>query len=376
MTAMRQKPKIVTIVGTRPELIRLSRVIPLFDRLFSHVLVHTGQNADPRLKDIFLSELGLRNPDRYFDVPVTSNARMLADLLVKTEDLLKQEKPDAMLLLGDTNSALSCIIARKMGVPVFHLEAGNRCFDAESPEEINRRIVDHTCDYNIAYTEAARRNLLREGLHPQRTLVMGSPLREVIDHYKDAIAASGVLAALALAPGQYIAASLHRQESVDDAGRLAGLLQALRDIHAMTGLPVVLSTHPRTRQRIEAQGKPVAANDAGLRFLPPFGFFDWCHLQQHAACVVSDSGTVSEEAAMLGFAAVTPRKSMERPEAIEHGCVILSGIEPAQVTAAVAQALELGAGAAVPAEYQVRDFSRRIAMLVGAACRLPRGGNA
>ncbi len=374
MTANPRLPKIVTIVGTRPELIRLSRTIPLFDRLFTHLLVHTGQNADPRLKDIFLSELGIRAPDVYFDVPVTSNARMLADLLVKTEELLLREKPDAMLMLGDTNSALSCIVARKMGVPVFHLEAGNRCFDAESPEEINRRIVDHTCDFNIAYTEAARRNLLREGLHPQHVYVMGSPLREVIDFYKNAIDASKVLDTLRLAPGKYIAASLHRQESVDDPARLAGLLQALQEIHVKTGWPVVLSTHPRTRQRIEEKSKTA---HAGLQFLPPFGFFDWCRLQQQSACVVSDSGTVSEEAAMLGFAAVTPRKSMERPEAMEYGRVILSGIESAQVSAAVEQALALGAGApaAVPPEYQVTDFSRRVAMLVGAACRLPRGND-
>jgi UDP-N-acetylglucosamine 2-epimerase len=369
------KPKIVTIVGTRPELIRLSRTIPLFDRLFTHLLVHTGQNADPRLKDIFLGELGIRKPDFYFDLPVTSNARMLAGLMIKTEDLLLREKPDAMVLLGDTNSALCCIVARKMGVPIFHLEAGNRCFDAESPEEINRRIVDHTCDFNIAYSEAARRNLLREGLHPQRTFVMGSPLREVIDYYAESIGSSKVLDTLGLAPGKFIAASLHRQESVDDPGRLAGLLQALQDIHAMLGWPVVLSTHPRTRQRI---GETSNAAKSAVQFLPPFGFFDWCKLQQQAACVVSDSGSVSEEAAMLGFAAVTPRKSMERPEAMEHGRVILSGIEPALVTAAVKLALELapGAAAAVPPEYQVADFSRRIAMLVGGNCRLPRGGDA
>jgi UDP-N-acetylglucosamine 2-epimerase (non-hydrolysing) len=280
-----------------------------------------------------------------------------------------------MLLLGDTNSALSCIVARKMGVPVFHLEAGNRCFDAESPEEVNRRIIDHTCDFNIAYTEAARRNLLREGLHPRRIFVAGSPLREVIDFYKDSIHCSKVLETLELLPKRFIAASLHRQESVDDPGRLAGLLQALNDIHAATGWPVVLSTHPRTRQRIAEKSK---AADSAVRFLPPFGFFDWCRLQQQAACVVSDSGTVSEEAAMLGFAAVTPRKSMERPEAMDCGRVILSGIEPAQVVAAVKLALELapGADAAVPPEYQVADFSRRIAMLVGGTCRMPRGGEA
>jgi UDP-N-acetylglucosamine 2-epimerase (non-hydrolysing) len=368
MTVDPRPPKIVTIVGTRPELIRLSRTLPLFDRLFNHLLVHTGQNADPRLKDIFISELGLREPDVYFGVPLTSGAGMLADLLVKTEALLLREKPDALMLLGDTNSALACIVARKMGVPVFHLEAGNRCFDPESTEEVNRRIVDHTCDYNLAYTEAARRNLLREGLAPNRVYVTGSPLREVIDHFSPAIHGSGVLDALGLTPRRYIAASLHRQESVDNAGRMAGLLQALRDVHEMTGWPVVLSTHPRTRQRIEANG---VTGDAAVRFLPPFGFFDWCRLQQQSACVVSDSGTVSEEAAMLGFSAVTPRKSMERPEAIDHGRVILSGIEPTQVTGAVRLALGLASAGkvAMPPEYQVTDFSRRVAMLVGSACR-------
>lgn len=370
-TAEQLPLKIVTIVGTRPELIRLSRTIPLFDRLFRHVLVHTGQNADPRLKDIFLGELGIRSPDYYLDVPLTSGARMLADLLVKTEDLFVREKPDALLLLGDTNSALSCIVARKLGVPIYHLEAGNRCFDRESPEEINRRIVDHTSDFNIAYTEAARRNLLAEGLHPRRVYVSGSPLGEVIAHYRSNIDTSMVLKTLGLTKGQYIAASLHRQENVDDPQRLAELLLALQDIHVATGWPVVLSTHPRTRRRLDEGAAPATP---GVRFLPPFGFFDWCRLQQDAACVVSDSGTVSEEAALLGFAAITPRKSMERPEAMDCGKVILCGIERRDIAAAARLALELKAGVsdAMPAEYRVTDFSARIAKLVGGTCRAAR----
>lgn len=364
-------PKILTLVGTRPELIRLSRTIPLFDGLFTHVLAHTGQNADPRLKDIFLDELGIRAPDHYLDVPVTSPAAMLADLFVKTEALLARERPDAMVILGDTNSALACIIARKQGVPVYHLEAGHRCFDRESPEEANRRIIDHTCDVNVAYTEAARRNLLHEGLHPRRTYVLGSPLGEVIAHNRGRIATSGVLKTLALEPGRYLAASLHRQETVDDPARLTGLLSALQAAHVETGWPVILSTHPRIRRRIdEGAGKQAP----GVRFAPPFGFFDWCHLQSHAACVISDSGTVSEEATLLGFAAVTPRKSMERPEAMDCGRVILCGIAPDDVLNALRLALKTppGPDAGVPPEYRVTDYSRRLAALVGGTCRLVR----
>lgn len=367
-------PKILTLVGTRPELIRLSRTIPLFDSLFAHVLVHTGQNADPRLKDLFLDELGIRAPDHHLDVPVTSPAAMLANLFVKTEALLARERPDAMVILGDTNSALACIVARKQGVPVYHLEAGHRCFDRESPEEANRRIVDHTCDINVAYTEAARRNLLREGLHPRRTYVLGSPLGEVIAHYRGGIDASRVLDTLELKPGRYLAASLHRQETVDDPARLAGLLDALQAAHTETGWPVILSTHPRTRRRLdEAGGKPAP----GVRFAPPFGFFDWCALQKNAACVISDSGTVSEEATLLGFAAVTPRRSMERPEAMDCGRVILCGIAPADVLNALRLALKTppGPNAGVPPEYGVTDYSRRLAALVGGTCRIVRDWN-
>ncbi len=369
-----QAPKIVTIVGTRPELIRLSRTIPLFDAVFSHVLVHTGQNSDPRLKDVFFGELGIRNPDYHLDVALATHARMLADLLVKTEDLLATEKPDALLLLGDTNSALCCIVARKQGIPIYHLEAGNRCFDPESPEEVNRRLIDHTSDFNIAYTESARRNLLREGMHARRIHVVGSPMGEVIAHYMNGILASKAVETLALTPGQYFAASLHRQETVDDPARLSGLMRALQGIHAATGWPVILSTHPRTRQRIEEGAQDLTA---AIRFLPPFGFFDWCKLQKLAACVISDSGTVSEEAAMLGFPAVTPRKSMERPEAMDFGRVMLCGIEPEHIVSSVQLALKLApaAGSGIPPAYQVADFSRRVAMLVGATCRLVRGAD-
>lgn len=361
--------KVMTIVGTRPEIIRLSRIIPVLDQNFCHVLAHTGQNHDPNLKDIFFKELNIRAPDYYFDLEATSMAKMLSGLFLGVENALLRERPDALLILGDTNSALSCIIARKYGVPIYHMEAGNRCFDRDSPEETNRRIVDHTSDFNLAYTEAARRNLLREGLHPRRVYVTGSPLFEVVSHYSAQINENDILQRLGLGVRNYFVASIHRQETVDDGDRIRGIFTALEALHQKYGWPVLLSVHPRTKIRMEQFGLTISK---GIQMRPPFGYFDWCRLQMSAACVVSDSGTVSEEAAILNFPAVTPRNAMERPEAMECGNVTLCGLTPE----AIAQSIDLmmarasGGACEIPAAYRVPDVSHRIAALITGTCKL------
>ena len=361
--------KVMTIAGTRPEIIRLSRIIPAFDQHFSHVLVHTGQNHDPNLKDIFFRELNLREPDYYFDLSTASMGAMLSGLFLEVEKALIRERPDALLILGDTNSALSCIIARKYGVPVYHMEAGNRCFDRASPEEINRRIVDHISDFNLAYTEAARRNLLREGLHPRRVYVTGSPMYEVVRHYHAQIQNNDVLQRLGLRTREYFAASIHRQETVDNGGNIRSVFTALDALHQMHGWPVVISTHPRTKAKLEQFG---VMKSPGIRLMPPFGYFDWCRLQMSAACVVSDSGTVSEEAAILNFPAVTPRLAMERPEAMESGNVVLCGLTPETIAQSVTLMMARPAGGTreIPEAYRVPDVSHRVAALITGTCKL------
>jgi UDP-N-acetyl-L-fucosamine synthase len=366
--------KVMTIAGTRPEIIRLSCIIPVFDQHFSHVLVHTGQNHDPNLKDIFFRELSLREPDYYFELTTSSMGNMLSGLFLEMEKTLIRERPDAVLILGDTNSALSCIIARKYGVPVYHMEAGNRCFDRNSPEEINRRIVDHTCDFNLAYTEAARRNLLREGLHPRRVYVTGSPMYEVVQHHRASLNSSDVLQRLGLDAGKYFAASIHRQETVDDDGNIRSIFAALDALHQKHGWPVVISTHPRTKSKLEQFG---VVKSAGIRMMPPFGYFDWCRLQMSAACVISDSGTVSEEAAILNFPAVTPRHAMERPEAMENGNVVLCGLSPETITQSVALMMARPAGGPheIPDAYRAPDVSHRVAALITGTCKLAQAWN-
>ena len=363
--------KIMTIAGTRPELIRLSRIIPVLDQLFSHVLVHTGQNQDAGLKDVFFSGLGLRQPDHCLNLDLQSPGRMLSGLLPEIERLVNEEKPGAALILGDTNSALACIILKKCGVPIYHMEAGNRCFDPESPEEINRRIVDHTCDFNLPYTEAARRNLLREGLHPRRIYLTGSPLCEVIQHYRENIRESDILEKLGLRERKFIAVSIHRQETVDHPERIGPVFQVLARLHREHEMPVIFSTHPRTRQKISQFGVSIPE---GVRCIDPMGYFAWCRLQMTSACVVSDSGTVSEEAALLDFPAVSPRNAMERPEAMDCGNVVLCGLSPEAITSSVAlmMARPSSAPRTIPAEYRVPDVSHRVAALIAGTCRLSR----
>jgi UDP-N-acetylglucosamine 2-epimerase len=352
--------RVVTIVGTRPEVIRLSRTIARLDATFDHLLVHTGQNYDYELNGVFFDELGLRPPDHYLAVDTSSLGRTLGGTLVAVEQILLELRPDAVLVLGDTNSCISAVMAKRLQVPVYHMEAGNRCFDPNVPEEVNRSLVDHVADFNLVYTEAARRNLLAEGLPTQRIALTGSPMAEVLAHYEAAIRSSSALADLELDAGGYVLVSAHREENVDDPARLGLLVRTLEVVRDELHRPVLVSTHPRTRQRLEALGVKTLN---GVTFHKPFGFLDYVHLQQHAYCVLSDSGTIAEESSILGFPAVTLRDAIERPEALETGAIVTAGLEPAVVIDAVRQVVaqwDAGEVPTTPTEYRILDCSQRV----------------
>lgn len=351
--------KVMTIVGTRPEIIRLSRVIDRLDRTVEHVLVHTGQNYDYGLSQVFFDDLGLRCPDHYLAVDTSSLGRVLGETLIKTEEVLKVEKPHAVLVLGDTNSCIAAVMARRMRIPVYHMEAGNRCFDENVPEETNRRLVDHVADFNLVYTEHARRNLLAEGLHPRRILLTGSPMREVLEHYRPQIDASTVLSVLELQPRGYFLVSAHREENVDPPERLQQFLDCLDAVYEQWKLPLIVSTHPRTRKRLEEFGADNPLGD--IRFLDPFGFHDYNKLQMDAACVLSDSGTISEESSILGFPAITLRDSIERPEALDAGVIVMTGLDPSDVVKAIRLVTlpGLGGPTSIPPGYEITDTSNR-----------------
>ena len=347
--------KVMTIVGTRPEIIRLSATVKLLDRTVDHVLVHTGQNYDHALNQVFFDDLGVRAPDHFMNVDTSSLGTVLGGVLVKTEELLLAERPDAVLILGDTNSSLAAVMAKRMRVPVYHMEAGNRSFDENVPEETNRRLVDHVADFNLVYTEHALRNLIAEGLHPQRILKTGSPMKEILDAHADAISGSDVLQRLGLEPRGYLLVSAHRQENVDSPARLNRLLDCLEVAVRETGLPVLVSTHPRTRKHLDALGREVD----GVTFHEPLGFFDYVALQQSAHCVLSDSGTISEESALLGFPAVTLRESIERPEALDTGSIVMTGLDPDSVAEAIRFSVSEDPASQVPEDYRIADCSRR-----------------
>jgi UDP-N-acetylglucosamine 2-epimerase (non-hydrolysing) len=324
--------KVMTVVGTRPELIKLSRVISELERCVTHVLVHTGQNYDYELNGIFFRELGIRKPDHFLEAASDTPAATIGNAIAGADRVLAEEKPDAFLLLGDTNSCLAAIAAKRRKVPVFHMEAGNRCFDERVPEEINRRIVDHISDINLPYTEHARRYLLAEGLRAETIIKTGSPMREVIEFYMPKIRRSPVLRELKLKRDGYFLASAHREENVDDPGRFRDFLASLAAVRETWRLPVVVSTHPRTRKRLEESGaRPVA----GTRLLKPLGFFDYVKLQMNARCVISDSGTITEESSLLDFPAVTLRQAHERPEGMDEGTLIMCGVKPEGVVTAI-----------------------------------------
>lgn len=350
--------KVMTVVGTRPEIIRLSEVIKRLDATVDHVLVHTGQNYDYELNEIFFEELGLRKPDHFLKVDTSSLGTVLGEVLIKTEQVLLREKPDAFLVLGDTNSCIAAVMAKRMRIPVYHMEAGNRCFDENVPEETNRRLIDHVADFNLVYTEHARRNLLAEGLHPRRILLTGSPMNEVLTAQRAAIEASGVLERLGLAENGYFLVSAHREENVDNPKRLGALLDCLAAVVEEHHLPVLVSTHPRTRKRLVAMGREVP----GVRFHKPLGFHDYNKLQLHARCVLSDSGTIAEEASILGFPAVTLRDSIERPEALDQGSIIMTGLDSRDVNLAVRAMLRWADERrfqGLPADYQIPNSSER-----------------
>ncbi|MEU3846129.1 UDP-N-acetylglucosamine 2-epimerase (non-hydrolyzing) [Micrococcus terreus] len=357
---MAKRLKVMTVVGTRPEIIRLACVIKRLEDYTDHVLVHTGQNYDYTLNEVFFEDLGLRSPDHFLNSDTTSLGSVLGDVLRGTEKVLLQEKPDAMVVLGDTNSCVSAVMGKRLKVPVFHLEAGNRSFDPNVPEEINRHLVDHVSDYNLVYTEHSRRNLLREGLNPSDIMVMGSPMREVLNSYRDQIDGSSILERLGLEEGMYLLASVHREENVDRKDRLERVLASLRAVAADQGIPFLVSTHPRTRKRIEQFN---LAAEGDIRLHEPLGFHDYNRLQKGARCVISDSGTISEESSMLGFPAVTLRDAIERPEALDTGAIITTGLDPEDVVDAVRMTIhqhQVDGLATVPDDYQILDSSRRI----------------
>jgi UDP-N-acetylglucosamine 2-epimerase len=315
--------KVMTIVGTRPEIIRLSRVIEKLDQHCDHVLVHTGQNYDYELNGVFFEELGIRKPDRFLEAAGETAADTIGQIIMAADRALDEYKPDALLLLGDTNSSLAAIAAKRRKVPIFHMEAGNRCFDFRVPEEINRKIVDHISDINLTYSEIARNYLLREGLPPDQVIKTGSPMREVIEHYSARIEASDVLATLNLTEQGYFLVSAHREENVDSPQNLQRLFDVLNALAERYDLPVIVSTHPRTRKRMEAQG--LTAHDRVL-FHKPFGFLDYLKLQTCARAVLSDSGTITEESSILNFPALNLRETHERPEGMEEASVMMVGL--------------------------------------------------
>jgi UDP-N-acetylglucosamine 2-epimerase (non-hydrolysing) len=358
------KLTVVTIVGTRPEIIRLSRIIPRLDKSFNHIFVHTGQNKDPMLNDVFFKDLDLRAPDVFLNVDTTSLGAVLGDTLKKIEAVYLEHKPDAVLILGDTNSAISAVLAKRMHIPVYHMEAGNRSFDENVPEETNRRLVDHVSDFNLPYTEHARRNLLAEGVHPRRIMMSGSPMREVLEHYRSKIDSSEILQTLGLEAKKYFLVSAHRQENVDSPDRLKDLLNSLKAIHEEWKLPLMVSTHPRTRKQLEAI--PGYKDIQGVTFHEPFGFLDYNKLQLDANCVISDSGTISEESTILGFPAITIRDSIERPEALDFGGMVMTGLREDNVLAGIRESLESAAerdsreAQSFPQGYEVADCSARV----------------
>lgn len=365
---MKSTLKVMTIVGTRPEIIRLSRTMARLDEHLTQIIVHTGQNYDYELNEIFWKELELRKPDHFLNVDTSSLGATVGDILKKTEEVIKLEKPDALLVLGDTNSCLSAYIAKRRHIPIFHMEAGNRSFDFNVPEEVNRRIIDHIADFNLVYTEHARRHLISEGLPHRRIYLTGSPMKEVLDYYKPKIEQSSILNHLSLTTCRYFLVSTHREENVDNPDNLRKILTILNRLADEYKLPVIVSTHPRTRKRLEAlSNNEQRTTNNQIHFLKPFGFLDYIHLQQNALCTISDSGTISEESSMLNFAAVSLRQSMERPEAQDAGTIILTGFDPDIVLSSIETTIEEHKQRSYcnnESDYSIVDTSWRVLKLI------------
>lgn len=354
--------KVVTLIGTRPEIIRLSRVMAALDETTDHLIVHTGQNYDHELSEVFFQELGLRRPDRFLDAAGATPAETIGKAITAADQVFAAERPDAVLVLGDTNSCLTVIPAKRRHIPIFHMEAGNRCFDQRVPEELNRRIVDHTADVNLPYSTIARDYLLAEGLPADRIVKTGSPMLEVLTHYRPGIDASDVVRRLGLRPRRYFLVSAHREENIESDRQIRRLAETLSGVAAAYDEPVLVSAHPRTRRRIEALGLEL---DARVRLMKPFGFFDYNALQLQARAVLSDSGTISEEASILGFPALNLREAHERPEAMEEGAVMMAGVGLQRVLQGLS-ILERQAGrpARLPADYAVPDVSQKVVRII------------
>jgi len=369
------KLKVMTILGTRPEIVRLSRVIARLDQHTDHCLVHTEQNYDYELNEVFFKDLNVRKPDHFLGTGGGSLGETMGKILAETEKVIVNDRPDAVLVLGDTNSAIAVIIARRMKVPVYHMEAGNRSFDRNVPEETNRKIVDHISDFNLVYTEHARRHLLSEGIEHRRIYLTGSPMREVLEYYRKEIMASDILNRLKLKAKHYFIVSLHREENVDSSARLSALLAALNALADEYKIPVIVSTHPRTRKRIDALG--AKSLNPLMSFNTPFGFHDYNKLQMRAFCTISDSGTIAEESSILDFPAITPRDAIERPEGLDVGCIMLTGLDRdtilngvEAVTMMSAENVKMGRAKPVPADYCVTNTSERVVNLILGTAKL------
>jgi UDP-N-acetylglucosamine 2-epimerase (non-hydrolysing) len=352
--------KVMTIVGTRPEIIKLSRVISQLAQSVEHTLVHTGQNDDFELNDIFFNELGITRPQHILNARGRSAIETIANVLQRTDEILEQVKPDAVLILGDTNSAMSAICAKRRKIPIFHMEAGNRCFDDRVPEEINRRIIDHISDINLVYTEHARRNLLAEGIATDRIFKTGSPQKEVLDFYGPQIAASSVLARLGVTAKKYFLVSLHREENVDQPENLRVFVGALNQVVREYGLPILFSVHPRTKLRLDALGEKL---DPQVTTLKPLGFPDYVKLQREAFCVLSDSGTITEEASLLGFPAINLREAHERPEGVDEGVLVMTGIDQTRILDAISltrRQVSENWTPSTPSDYLVENTSWKV----------------
>lgn len=358
--------RVMTIVGTRPELIKMARVISKFDNNTNHILVHTGQNYDYELNQLFFDDLGIRKPDHFLEAAGKNAAQTIAKVIEKVDEVLEAEQPEAIMLYGDTNSCLAVIAAKRRKIPVFHMEAGNRCFDERVPEELNRKIVDHLSDINMVLTEHARRYLLDEGIAPETVIKTGSNMAEVLDYYKDDIDKSDILSELDLKSNEYFIVSAHREENIDSDENLLNLTKSLNAIGSHFKRPVIVSTHPRTRKRLESLGLLDDSNN--ILFLKPFGFFDYIKLQVESLCVISDSGTITEETSLLGLKGVTIRQTHERPEGMDEGTVIMTGLMPDRVLEAIEFTIRdhenNGSNFGVVKDYAVENASSKILKIV------------
>ena len=354
--------KVMTILGTRPEIIRLSLVVRRLDDYCDHTLVHTGQNYDENLSDIFFRDMNIREPDYFLGIRSTSSGGQIGKIIESCDAVMRDERPDKLLLLGDTNSSLSAIVAKRLGIPVFHMEAGNRCFDDRVPEEVNRRIIDHCSDILLPYTERSRMNLIREGIPHDRIYVTGNPILEVISSFRDEISKSEIIQRLGLKNKEYILVTVHRAENIDIVGRLRSIIKGLEKTDHTFNLPIVVSVHPHTRNKLEEFGlDPKSKN---IRFYVPFGFIDFISLEQNALCVISDSGTVQEECCIFQVPNVTIRDVTERPETIECGSNILSGADSDMIEQCVKQVTNEKSDWKIPEEYLKENVSTTVAKIV------------